>query len=709
MARKAKRRRHRHSGDQADAAEAAPRPSADSRRGARRGDLTILAAIVLCAFALRFVYVLQWRSSPIFEHPKIDELYHDQWAKAIAAGEIFVEGAYFRAPLYPAFLGAIYKVFGHGYLMPRVVQAALSALTCGLLFLIGRTLFGRAVGAVAGFAAASYWSLIFFDGELLIPPLIIFLDLLLLWLLIRAARTPGKLAYGLAGAVLGLSALARPNVLLFGPAIVIWLVVAYRRRVTRAFVYAGCVTAGCLLMVLPITVRNYVVGNDFVLIASQGGLNFYIGNNPHSDGRTAIAPGERLDFWGSYERAILRAEDALGRKLKPSEVSDYHYKLAWDFIRQQPGKALALTVLKLRLFWSRYEIANNKNLYFWTERFTPIVRFLPLGFGVIGPLGILGLVLCRRRGVELFPLWGFVLVYMLSVVLFFCTARYRMPVIPVLILLAVYAVFQGVSAVRQARWKSVAGGLVALAFATAFVNVTPHTAAGPNDFISHVMLGDLYDDHGRPELGVEHYRRALAIVPGDLAAAYGLGSALTKLNRLPEGIADFRRVLTGPRIPRSGETVEMLASVHSNFANALARTGDYAEAIEHYRAAIGLEPRGGQGSDQFNLGLVLDALGRHDEALDAFEQVIEANPDFPPAHFDAGLRTDPANPRLLYGLGHALLIRGQYNEALAPLGKCLRLDPGNVRARRHLKDALTRLGRHEEAAVLSRASGAAAE
>ena len=292
-------------------------------------------------------------------------------------------------------------MFGHGYVVPRVVQAVIGALSCGLLFLIGRRLFGRAVAAVAGFAAAGYWILIYFDGELLIPTLIVFIDLLLIWLLLRAGRAPSIAVHATAGVVLGLSAIARPNVLLFAPAIVVWLLVTHRRRWKRALLGVICVTAGCLLVVLPVTVRNYVVGDDMVLIASQGGVNSYIGNNPESDGRTAIVPGTPGGWWEGYYATVERAENARGRELKPSEVSDYYYEQAWEFMRTQPREFFKLLGLKLTLFWSAWEIGNNKNIYFWVERFTPTLRWLPLGFGVVGPLGIVGLVLCWRRRGEL--------------------------------------------------------------------------------------------------------------------------------------------------------------------------------------------------------------------------------------------------------------------------------------------------------------------
>jgi tetratricopeptide (TPR) repeat protein len=576
---------------------------------------------------LRLIYVAQWRHAPTFSHPIIDEAYLDRWARAIAAGLTFESGPYFRAPLYAGFLGVIYKVFGSGYVWPRIVQAILGAGSCGLVFLIGREAFGRAVAVVAGVVAATYWTLIFFDGELVAASLSVFLGLVLIWLLVRAGPRPNWVVFGLAGVVLGLAGITRPDILLFGPAIVVWLGVRFWREWRRALKYAACVTAGCLAAVLPVTVHNYVVGRDEVLVAWQGGLNFYIGNNPLSDGRTAVAPGMVLDPHGTYDEAIAFAERAEGRRLKPSEVSSYFYGLGWDFIRAHPGRALALTWLKVRLFWSSWEIANNKNMYFWAERFAPVVNFLPLGFGVIGPLGLLGLVLCRRRALELFPLWGTVLVYMAAVVPFFCSARFRLPIVPVLMVLGAWAVVSGLRALRRRQWRAVAAGAAVLCAAGVLVNLTPHEQAGrEGDVISLVTLGDVYQDVGRPELAVPEYQAALAVAPGDLQAACGLGESLAKLNRLPEGIDAFRRALNGPCEDRARNDDARLAALHSHLASALATINDYPEAIAHYQAAIGLDATAGQGGDQFNLAVLLAATGRREEARRMFEAAVGINP-----------------------------------------------------------------------------------
>ena len=596
-------------------------------RGRVWPDVVLTLAIIALALALRLTYDLQQRNCPLFADPRMDALYHDQWAQAIAAGETFVDGPYFRAPLYPALLGAVYRVCGHDYFAPRVVQAVLGALSCGLLFLIGRRVFGRTVGAVAGFAAASYWMLIYFDGELLIPTVIVFLDLLLLWLLLRAASVPGLIVHGVAGVVLGLSAIARPNVLLFAPAVVIWLLVLHRRRLKRAAAYVACLTAGCLLVVLPITVRNYVVGKDLVLIASQGGVNFYIGNNERSNGWTAVVPDTPSGWWEGYYATIARAEQACGRKLKASEVSDYYYDEAWGFIRSQPGQFLKLLGRKLDLFWSHVEIPNNLSIYFWTEQFTPIVRWLPLGFGVVAPLGILGLVCCWRRRAELFPLWGFVLVYMVSVVLFFCPSRYRTPVLPPLILLATWAVFGAVNAARRGRWKVVLGGAAVLAPAALLVNFTPGSGELLTPaLVSYLRLGSTYAQQGKPEQAVESFRRALeAGLPGP--------------GQQPVSTA-------------------MLGSVHYELGQALLRLGRAQEARDALAQAVNVlraaPPTEREGAKTLNmLGQALFQLGRYDEAVLPLRKLLQAEPGSLPA---------------LDALSAAFLELGRYGEAIG----CLR-------------------------------------
>lgn len=112
--------------------------------------LLIPLLIFTLAFTVRLVYLVQMRDNPTFSCPQMDADYHDRWARQIAAGDWVGREVFFRAPLYPYFLGALYAVYGPNYVQVRLVQFLLGALTCALICLIGFRAHGRAVGIAAG-------------------------------------------------------------------------------------------------------------------------------------------------------------------------------------------------------------------------------------------------------------------------------------------------------------------------------------------------------------------------------------------------------------------------------------------------------------------------------------------------------------------------------------------------------------------------------
>ena len=605
-------------------------------------------AIVAAAFALRVIYVLQLRASPYFALHVMDPGYHHEWARAFAAGQRFWDGPYFRAPLYPWFLGVIYRLFGpDNPLAPRLIQAGIGALSCGLLYLIGRQCFSRSVGIIAGLAAATYWMLLYFDAELLIEVLSGLLNLLLLWLLLRTGRRPSPAGWGGCGLVLGLSAIARPNILLLAPALVVWIFVLHRPHRRRGLGAALCLTAGAAAPILPITVRNYVVGHDLVLIASQGGVNFYIGNNPSSDGMSAVIRGDPGEWRACYQAQLARVRQALGHEPKASEVSRWYTRQALRFMWEQPGKAARLMLKKLGYFWSHWEVSNNQDIRFITSHYTPIVRWLPLRFWLVGPLGALGVVLALRRGRELFPLWGFVLIYMASVVLFFVTARYRIAVVPALLLLGSYAVCWCRQALAARRWRALAGAALVLAGMGTLAARTPpgvdrdmlqeHRETGH----TLVQLGRL--EEGEQILG-EYVRRARAAGRAiDPDTWYALGYARLKLGRLGAAIECFEQALAGRplfpearnnlgvalaaagRLEQAAAEFERLireapdsASAHANLASAVAQLGQLDRAIEHFRRALALDA-----ASRATLVQTVESLRRRGDAAGA-QRLLDA-------------------------------------------------------------------------------------
>ena len=183
--------------------------------------------------------------------------------------------------------------------------------------------------------------LVYFEAELLLESLLAPLGTLLLLLLLRAGETGSTGRWALVGVALGVFAITRPNILLFAPVAFVlalgWRGGSFRLRRVR-WRPAAALTAATCALVLPVTAVNGIVGHDPALVATQGGLNFYLGNNEEANGWSATAPSiMRLDWWGALQDATAIAEAEAGRPLKATEVSDYWYGRALAWWRAHPG------------------------------------------------------------------------------------------------------------------------------------------------------------------------------------------------------------------------------------------------------------------------------------------------------------------------------------------------------------------------------------
>src|SRR5436305_1873403 len=138
-----------------------------------------------------------------------------------------------------------------------------------------------------------------------------------------AVRTrPGIKVWLGAGLLLGVLALLRENALLVLPFLlpIAWHLEDRWKGLARR---GGAMVAGLLLALLPVAIRNGIVGGDFLPTTSQGGVNFYLGNHAGADGTyQPIVPGKQVPELERKEPARVAAQ-ALGRPLSAGEVSRY--------------------------------------------------------------------------------------------------------------------------------------------------------------------------------------------------------------------------------------------------------------------------------------------------------------------------------------------------------------------------------------------------
>jgi tetratricopeptide (TPR) repeat protein len=482
-----------------------------------RTDLIHMGVVLVVALVLRMLFFyFNQKNNPVFYFPIMDALYHNDWAHDILAGGTWAaDDVYFRGPLYPYLLAFLYKISGSSIAFAAFVQHVMGTLSAGLCYLLAREYFSRRVSLVAALGLALYWPIVYFEGELLIVTLIIFVNTLTFLAFAKAARRHNVWLYVVAGLLLGISTVARPSILAFYPAVPLFIWLTAKRAPSgtpgwvRRFVYTG---VACAIVIAPFMVRNYVVGKAVVPVAASGGVNFYIGNNPASDGSTAIVPGTRADWWGGFEDAVAIAERDEGRKLRLAEVSSYYYGRGLDFFADRPGEAWGHMFKKLRLFWAGPERANNKFIYFFWH--LAGFKYVPLpAFWLVAPFGLLGAVVLWPRRRELSIFYLFLLTYMLGVVAFFVNARFRLPVVPILLLFAAYGAAYIVDAFRQKNLR-LAQAILVLAVAMVLVNhdyMWVREMRAYSNAISHNSIGNAYLKMGLGDTALEHFQLAYDI------------------------------------------------------------------------------------------------------------------------------------------------------------------------------------------------------
>lgn len=492
-----------------------------------RADWLHLGIVVGVALTLRLAfYFLNKTFNPTFYFPVMDSLYHHEWALDLVAGGTPGTDVFFRGPLYPYFLAALYKVSGSSIAFAVFVHHLLGALTAGLVYLTARELFSRTVSLVAGLTVALYWVLVYMEGDLLVETLFIFFNALSLLLLTMGIRRRHLVMLAAGGLALGLATITRPSVMVFFPAVplAIWLAARSGVASKRGWIAQSAVVAvACAIPILPVMIRNYQVAHAIVPVGASGGVNFYIGNNPASDGSTAIVPGTRADWWGGYSDAITIAEKDLGRKLKLAEVSDYYFDRGFDYITQNPSDATAHMLKKFQMFWGAGERANDKYIYFFWH--LAKMKYIPLpGFWLVAPLAILGAFLLWRRKSELVMLYLFVGLYSVGVIAFFVNARFRLPIVPVLCLFAAYGAVYLWRAFREKRFDMVKA-LFIVAAAAALVNsdyLYQKQMRAYSDAFSNYTLGNAYLKLGSKGTALAHFTRADEINREFPTSAYGL-------------------------------------------------------------------------------------------------------------------------------------------------------------------------------------------
>jgi tetratricopeptide (TPR) repeat protein len=595
-----------------------------------------MLGIFAAALVLHLFVSFRLRELPIYRTPQLDSLEYLIRARHIASGDFAFPNPPAHGPGYSFFLAGLLALFGGSLPPVWIAQSVTGAVLCCALGLLAAKHFGRAAGVSAGLLAAAVGPLLWIDVSLYAESLLI-LPLALSALAAGFLR-PFWLAAMAAGIGLGFAMDVRPTVLVFCPALLLWL--ADRPARGHRALGLALFVAGLLLPVVPVVVATRRATGSFLLVQSHGGMNFYLGNSPSGSGVASARPGSD---WDALEGEALRA----GYR-SAADQDRYYMRKTFREIRERPASYALL--LGRKLFWTLQtdEIRDTHSFAFFSAA-VPLLAVLP-GFGLLFALAVPALVVAIRRRPRPWPLLAAVAGLTASCVLLVVGTRYRLPLTAFLVPFSGGSAALGIQAARARAWRPLTAGMAAALAAFGFTHLGRHAP-------SHVLAEEWYYtgqaliEENRNADAEAAFRRALSENPGCGPALDGLGIVAVDRNAFPEAERFFRASLD-----QGGESQK--ARYHLGLL--LQRGGREAEAEEQFRKAVALRP-----NDPLSLLALAQmelAGGDASSAEKSYRRIVELFPNHAAAH--RGLA------RIAWG-------RHDKDLAIREAAEATRLDPEN--------------------------------
>jgi 4-amino-4-deoxy-L-arabinose transferase-like glycosyltransferase len=332
-------------------------------------------------------------------------------------------------PLYPYLMAAVFKVFGV-YTYPSAwalltINSLLSALTCIPIYLIASKTFGECVALWSARTWAFlpyiwYWS-VHWIWDTTFTPLILSLILLLSLEPEESREWRHWIIFGL---LWGVGALANPTMLAFLPFCALWIWRQRHRRGLSSLSGVALSSAIFVMVLTPWLVRNYEVFGRLVFLRDDFGLQLRLGNGDGADGMSRVYLQPNLNEL-EFEKFQRMGELAYAADCK---------SLAFDWIRAHPGRFLVISMKRTFYYWNGVPKPTDSTA-FWDFRSS-----LFLASSVLAIWGLILALRQKRPGAWLFA--GLIATYPAVYYVVYPHARYRHPIEPELLILAVFLLSQ---------------------------------------------------------------------------------------------------------------------------------------------------------------------------------------------------------------------------------------------------------------------------
>jgi len=649
----------------------------------------------LCLFIaalLRVVYWLQVNDEAWFIAPGTDPEFYMNWTDAILTGHGADYIPFPRAPLYPYLLAVLQGLFGQWWLLPRLLNLLADVTATLMIFHIIARIRDRKTGFIAGMLYALSGASIYFSGEILMTSLATALTAGFLLSLISCYQNPNLKWSAVAGLAVGITALLRPNILLLLPfSLYIIGLGSYRRFITahccqvslpdnidkgiettvrygdltadkpipcaRIFTTTSIHLLTVILVLLPIVLANWQASKQLIPISTQGGVNFYIGNARSASGWASSLPGAGAS-WSDHDAQQIASKHA-GKELSQLESSRELLRMGWNEIISDPVSWIRLMTKKMLLLINVREIANNRPFSLAANVSFHLQVLILLSFGLLIPFTLVGIGRCFNS-INVRIIIGFAVLYSFSILIFFVNTRYRMPVLPAVVMLAALGIIEFCKGIKDKKrtWSNVS--LLLLGGLLAFPNWFGDHFEQPAQI--HFIAGNAFLRLGQADKALEQYKQAEQIDPDFTELQLNIGVSLLSIGDTTAAESAFEKELT--LRPNN-------AKAHNNLGVILEGQGRLQNAIEEYSTSLRLDPT--HSDARINLWRAHMKRGDillHREELDS--AVIEYQ-------FAAGLRKREA--RSLYKLALISIAQERWADTHRLLKEALLRDPSYQPAR----------------------------
>ncbi len=361
-----------------------------------------------------------------------DELEYLSLARSLAAGHGLVYDEHVlkgpvepfgRAPGYPVFLALVGAGAEYVEAVPaslKIAQSVVGAIGVVLIAIAAFRLGGRRSAMAAAAIAAVHPPLVWVAGyalsEAVFWPAGLALALLVSRTLDQPRATMWKWAL-LCGLVAGGAVLLRAATLLFVPLAGVWFL--WKRQPAAVAGFA----LGVALVLGPWTARNVAHYGRFVIVASDGGVTFWTGNNALAIGEGDMAANPHLKM---ANRQLRDQHPGLNEE----QMEPIYFRESFTWIRQHPVDWLVLMVKKV--FYLVVPIGPSYTLHSTRYYVASVASVV-----VLVPLAVLGLRRLGSRRGRLVGMWLLAAAAVATCLVFFPQERFRIPVLdPALILCA---------------------------------------------------------------------------------------------------------------------------------------------------------------------------------------------------------------------------------------------------------------------------------